>query len=206
MTAAPPPIASVVRESSSTKFLYADALPIAKKFVTFLERHCTRIIIAGSLRRQKQLVSDIEILFIPKLVTMPDPGDLFGTRVPVPATDPALAALLASNVITKRPKTNGQFTWGPENKLAIHIASGIPVDFFATTEEKWWNALVVRTGPKELNKKIAGAALKIGWEWHAYGSGFTRGEGKSSIDRVIVKSERDVFDHVSLPYQEPKAR
>jgi len=207
VTAAPPPVASVVKESSRKEFLYADALPVAKKFVQFLEPHCTRIIIAGSLRRQKQLVSDIEILFISKITRAKDPQDLFGERmVEVSAAGMAIDALLRSGVIAKRPSKTGYFTWGPENKLAIHVATGIPVDFFATTEDKWCNALVMRTGPKDLNKSIAGTARKIGWEWHACGNGFTRGEGKSSIDRVVVKSEHDVFQHVGLPYREPKDR
>lgn len=205
--AAPPVHLPIVKESSSTKFLYADAMPIAKRFVQFLERHCTRIVIAGSLRRQKQLVSDIEILFISKITSAPDPQDLFGDRkIQVSAAGLAIDALLASGVLEKRQNTRGSETWGPLNKLGRHVASGIPVDLFETTEDKWWNALVVRTGPKELNKKIAGAALGMGWEWHAYGNGFTRGDGKSSIDRFVAKSEHDVFQHVGLPYQEPKDR
>lgn len=197
----------IVKESTSSQFLYADAMPIAKKFIQFLERHCTRVIIAGSLRRQKQLVSDIEILFISKITSAPDPQDLFGERkIQVSAAGIAIGALLVSGVLEKRLNSRGSETWGPQNKLGRHVASGIPVDLFETTEEKWWNVLVVRTGPKELNKKIAGAALKMGWEWHAYGSGFTRGEGKSSIDRVIAKTEQDVFHHVGLPYQEPNDR
>src|ERR1700730_4725884 len=105
MTAAP--LAAVhlpiVRETASTQFLYADAMPIAKKFVAFLERHCTRIIIAGSLRRQKQLVSDIEILFISKITRTKDPQDLFGERtIEASAAGIAIGALLVSGVIEKR--------------------------------------------------------------------------------------------------------
>lgn len=33
---------------------------------------------------------------------------------------------------------------------------------------------MVRTGPAELNRRIASTAIAMGWEWHAYGSGFTR--------------------------------
>ena len=215
--AAPPVHLPIVKESASTQFLYADAMPIAKKFVQFLERHCTRIIIAGSLRRQKQLVSDIEILFISKITSAPDPQDLFGDRrIQVSAAGIAIGALLVSGVIEKRLNSRGSETWGPQNKLGRHVYSGIPVDLFETTEEKWWNALVLRTGPAERkdangriiggNVAIASAAKRIGWSWHAYGSGFTRGDGKSSIDRVVVKSEQDVFQHVGLPYQEPKDR
>jgi DNA polymerase/3'-5' exonuclease PolX len=209
MTAAPPALVHlpVVKESTLTKFLYADAMPIAQKFVRFLERYCTRIAIAGSLRRNRNLVSDIEILFISKITSAPDPQDLFGDRkIEVSAAGLAIGALLVSEVITKRQNVKGRESWGPKNKLAVHVASGIPVDLFETTEKNWWNALVVRTGPADLNRKIASAAIARGWEWHAYGNGFTRGDGKSLIDRFVVKSEQDVFHHVGLPYQEPKDR
>src|SRR5438270_13392301 len=44
-----------IAEVGVSKFLYADAMEVAQKFVAFLERFCTRIVIAGSLRRKKQL-------------------------------------------------------------------------------------------------------------------------------------------------------
>lgn len=51
-------------------------------------------------------------------------------------------------------------TWGDKNKLAIHIPSGIHVDFFATTERAWHNYLVCRTGGAENNIAISTAAQK----------------------------------------------
>lgn len=187
--------------SPARTFAYADALPIAHKFVAFLGRHCTRCVIAGSLRRRKLFVSDIEILFVPKIITIDDPGDMFGGKVAISSTAGAIFALLASDTIAKRPNKNGSFTWGPENKLAVHRASGIPVDLFSTTEENFWNALVVRTGPADSNVAIASAAKRIGWQWHAYGNGFTRGR---EVKRVA--SEREVFEHVGLEYKEPHLR
>lgn len=186
-------------ESSSSKFLYADAMEVAQKFVEFLEPHCTRIVIAGSLRRKKQLVSDIEILFVTKQGVTMEPGDLFGPRqVAAWRADLALEALLNTGVIEKRLNKNEHPTWGEKNKLAVHVASGIPVDFFATTEDCFFNALVVRTGPAALNREIATRAIERGWEWHAYGNGFTRAR-----ETKRVKCERDVFEHVGLPYKEP---
>jgi DNA polymerase/3'-5' exonuclease PolX len=86
-----------------SKHLYADAMPIAQKFVTFLERHCTRIVIAGSLRRKRQMVSDIEILFISKITSVPDPQDLFGdSPMEVSSAGLAISALLVSGVIQSR--------------------------------------------------------------------------------------------------------
>jgi DNA polymerase (family 10) len=181
------------------RFLRADALPIAQKFIAFLENRCHRVVIAGSLRRRKETVKDIEILFVPKTITVPDPNDMFGGRISAPATDAAIAALLETRIIAKRPNVKGNFTWGPENKLAVHIDTGIAVDFFATDEDRFWNALFVRTGPADLNKEVASRALARGWNWHAYGDGFTRG----TREHKKVRSERDVFNHVELPYQEP---
>ena len=192
-----PPVAAVY----DRRFPYADAFSVAQKFVAFLGRHCTRCVIAGSLRRRKQFVSDIEILFVPKIITIDDPGDMFGGKMSISSTEAAITALLNSGTIETRPNKNGVLTWGGQNKLAIHCATGIPVDLFATTEENFWNALVVRTGPADSNKRIASAAIARGWNWHAYGNGFTRGR-----ETKIVKSEREVFEHVGLPYLEPEKR
>jgi hypothetical protein len=59
----------------------------------------------------------------------------------------------------------------------------------------WWNYLVCRTGPKESNIAISSAAKKRGWDWNPYGSGFSRN------GRIVeMKSERDVFKFVGLPW------
>lgn len=194
-------MSATATEPVKTKFAYADAYPIAQKFVAFLERHCTRCVIAGSLRRKRQLVSDIEILFVPKLTVIDDPNDMFGAKIQVSSAGAAITALLKSGAIAKRPNKNGDFTWGAQNKLAVHVASGIPVDLFETIEDCFWNALVVRTGPAESNVRIASAAKRSGWNWHAYGNGFTRGR-----ESKIVKCERDAFDHVQLPFLAPEER
>lgn len=188
-------------EVAEKRYRHAEALFIAEKFVAFLARHCTRIAIAGSLRRRKPAVSDIEILFVPKLTKITDFGDMFGASVEVSAAGVAIDALLGGEIIAKRENKNGTFTWGTQNRLAVHVETGIPVDFFATTEENWFNALVVRTGPAASNKAIASAAIALGWHWMAYGNGFTRGR-----EIKVVKSERDAFEHVGLPYLPPEKR
>lgn len=189
----------------SPRFLRADALPIAQKFIEFLDRHCHRCVIAGSIRRRRETVKDIEILFVSKMISVPDVTDMFQGTVTVSAGERAIETLLRCGVIAKRPNAKGGFTWGPQNKLASHVASGIAVDFFSTSEECFWNSLFVRTGPAELNKLVAQRALDRGWHWHAYGDGFTRTSGLR-VERKRVASERDVFNHVELDYQEPWER
>jgi hypothetical protein len=58
-------------------------------------------------------------------------------------------------VLTKRKNKNGVTTWGTLNKLATHATSGIGVDLFATTHDRWFVSLVVRTGSKETNLSLA---------------------------------------------------
>lgn len=90
------------------------------------------------------------------------------------------------------------------NKLAIHAASGISVDFFATTEKCWWNSMVVRTGGKQSNLNITTAAQRQGYSFEAYGSGF-RKLGHPE-EHYPTTSEADVFEFVGLPYLKPEDR
>jgi hypothetical protein len=63
------------------------------------------------------------------------------------------------------------------------------------------DVLVVRTGGKVTNQRIAMAAIKKDWHLQAYGAGFSTPQGD-----VICKSERDVFELVGLRYLEPWQR
>jgi DNA polymerase/3'-5' exonuclease PolX len=179
------------------------ALGVAEKFVQFLKPHCAKILVAGSLRRRKQLVSDIEILFIPRFLSEKDPGDLFGATRMSNATERAIAALLAAGVLTKRPNVNGVDAWGAKNKLGVHAATGIGVDLFTATPENWPNYLVCRTGGAENNVRICNAAIACGWKWNPYGDGFSR---VNPAETHVVQSEREVFGFVGLPYLEPWER
>lgn len=184
------------------------ALALARKLVHLLAPCCERIEIAGSLRRRKPEVGDIEILYVPRQVEAPDPNDLFGDKkIFVNAIDVALAMLIKMGKLEKRPKTDGSLTWGPQIKLARAIATGIPVDFFAADRDNWFNLLVCRTGSKENNILISQGADKLGWEWKPYTVGFI--SKPNAIGERFVKrcrSERDVFEGAGLPYREPWER
>lgn len=187
------------------KFSRADALAVVRALLPFLQPHCQRLIVAGSLRRRKSEVGDIELLFIPKITLAPDPSDLFVKLVEINEMDQAIERLITAGILVKRQKANGTETWGNQNKLAIHQASGIPIDFFATSQECWFNYLVCRTGGAVNNTTIAATAKALGWQWNPYGTGFSRSSG---LGRKIhsVHSEREVFEFVGLPYLEPWER
>jgi DNA polymerase/3'-5' exonuclease PolX len=175
------------------------ATEAAQEITVALHGVCHRIEIAGSLRRRKFHVGDVEILYIPifedRKVDL-----LFWENVNL--AEEAIERLLCEGVIEKRVLAKGKKAWGSWNKLALHKASGIPLDLFRATQENWYNYLVCRTGPASSNTRIASEALKRGWKWNPYGAGFSHRTGKTHQ----VHSEAEVFEFVGLPYLSPERR
>jgi len=189
------------------KYPYGQAKAIADELVQRLATSCERIEIAGSLRRLRNNVGDIEILYIPKFSKYIPAGELLEAETLKNLADSILDELLSAGIISKRKTSLDRAVWGESNKLALHAETGIPVDFFATTENCWSNYLVCRTGPAESNMRIASIAKARGWKWHPYGPGFSRRIGALQPDEwFIVGSEKDVFDFVGIPFLPPEKR
>jgi DNA polymerase/3'-5' exonuclease PolX len=185
------------------KYTYAEAYAVAMDLVSALSPFCDRITIAGSLRRRKTVVGDVEILYIGKQQTASDPNLLFGFTTENKA-DYKILSLETSGIFRRRLNVNGLTTYGLKNKLMVHCDSGIPIDLFSATEENWWNYLVCRTGPAESNIRIATAAKDKGFKWNPYGAGFS---GRLHPNKIYpMRSEREVFEFVGLEYKEPWQR
>jgi DNA polymerase/3'-5' exonuclease PolX len=178
-----------------TRYPLAEARAVALAIAMRLRPVCERLVIAGSIRRQRPDVGDIELLAIPKVVPAKDPGDFFGS-LNVNLLDQSLDSLIAGGYLARRLNATGGTTYGPQNKLLVHVASGIPLDVFSTTPECWANALVCRTGPAESNTAIAIMARGRGWSWNVYGPGFT-----NRINGYVLPmtTEAGVFAFVGLP-------
>ena len=158
---------------------------IARDLVYYLTPGVNHVVIAGSIRRQKPEVGDIELLVIPRANYL----------------DKILDDLMMQGILAMRLNKRGHRVYGAKNKLMVHVPSGIGVDIFSTDEVCWPVALVVRTGGEKSNKRIATTALRRGYRFHAYGSGFSTPEGY-----IVCHSEREVFEAVDLPYREPWER
>lgn len=103
---------------------------IAGQLVRELSPACRRILVAGSLRRGRPQIGDIEIVAI-------SDGDAL-----LDATD----AWLASREVSKRLKSNNTaIAWGARFRAMVWC--GVPVDLFVTTPEQWGLISVIRTGP-----------------------------------------------------------
>ena len=165
------------------------ARAIAEELKGLLESACERITIAGSIRRRKPFVGDIEILAIPKF------------ECGIDQLDREIGALFVKGILDYRRNKLGSAVYGEKNKLLLHKPSGIGIDVFSTDAECWPVALVVRTGGARTNKRIAYTALRKGWRFRAYGDGFDTPDG-----HISCKTEQEVFEAVGLPYLVPEQR
>lgn len=119
---------------AATKMPYDYALGIAEHLVSKLQPGCERILIAGSLRRRKPEVGDIELVATPKLTTA---LDMFGEPIAGmerSGLDDQLA-MLATEGYTKNGAKYKQFTY-----------HGASVDLFIASPETWGCVATIRTG------------------------------------------------------------
>lgn len=184
---------TIARPVPKPRWPLAHAKGAAEELRQYLAGYCLpeRFCIAGSVRRLRPQVGDLELLYIPRAPLLEV------------SFDDALDLALRTGRLSRRENKVGRDTWGPLIKLARHVATGLPVDLFAATPENWWNYLVCRTGPKESNLRIATAARLRGWKWEPYSSGFVREDGS---ERYAARSEAEVFEFVGLKYVAPEDR
>jgi len=175
----------------------AELKPIADELVVRLKPSCERIEIAGSIRRERPLVGDIELVAIPRFEERDRPaqGTLFGPERPSRKERASLLwdAVDALGVTcTKRGPVYRQFQW-----------RGVRVDVYTCERGNWGWILFHRTGPGYLRAKIGsmfvdrGYAAVDGWIWDARGL---------SIDRVPTPEEADVFRLLGIPELPPDRR
>lgn len=186
---------------------FYEAMDAAERLRDLLSGHCSRIDIAGSLRRARAAaVGDIEIVAIgamhPSLET-----DLFGDPLPaVNLLEQRTAQLLAGGTITYAPDYDTRKApWGPKYKRFVY--EDIPVDLFIVTPATWAVQFIIRTGPAAFSKAMVTPTTQGGlmppYLEVRGGTLHHRGSGHEIIATV---EERDVFRLYHLPDLEPTQR
>jgi DNA polymerase/3'-5' exonuclease PolX len=166
-----------------------EAKTIADRVVARLAPHCDRIQIAGSIRRQKADVGDIEIVAIPKTFG----GDLFGGDGPRSRSPGFVDVVLGlGRVLAGKPAT-GKY-------IKLSIPDGIQLDLFTATSENWGHILAIRTGSATYSHEV----LAKGWVRAGYHS--MEGMLCSKAHKIPVREERDLFNLIGLPWVEPQGR
>lgn len=146
------------------RYPHRDVYQAAQHLVRLLEPACMQIVIAGSLRRGRAMVKDIEIVAAPKPAQeAPRFGDR--DRRSTTALDRTLEELEQSNTITRNVAADpALWKWGPRYKKLAMILNGqkLPylVDLFIVLPPAQWGPIVaIRTGPNDFNQAIMGQVL-----------------------------------------------
>jgi DNA polymerase/3'-5' exonuclease PolX len=181
------------------------ARPVAEQIRTALASACARIEIAGSLRRRKETVGDIEIVCLPITDT-----DLFGdTLATSGALDRALACLVASGRLAWDTvlKRNGN----RYKRFVVPPLGGAGLDLFIAERDNWGNILAIRTGSAEfssaiMKKRSRGGYLpdelrqEAGYLWRL--SGIVPKE----VTRLACPTEEAFFETLGVPWLPPEKR
>ncbi|OUC96597.1 DNA polymerase/3'-5' exonuclease PolX [Streptosporangium minutum] len=127
-------------EQTSARVHTGVAMDLAERIIASLSAE--RIAYAGSLRRMKDTIGDIDILAVGPASLMDD----FKSR-------PYVAEVIASG----------------EKKTSIRTTEGIQVDLRVVPAESWGAAMQYFTGSKEHNVHLREITVKKGWKLSEYG-------------------------------------
>ncbi|HXI16215.1 MAG TPA: hypothetical protein VNM48_07575 [Chloroflexota bacterium] len=142
----------------------AEAEAIAQELVGRLALACSRLEIAGSIRRRRPDVGDIELVAVPRR-DAPVITDLFGTRhdgPPVNLLDALCLELLIKNELRDRPDKNGRPAFGERYKRLSY--KGVGLDLFSVFEPAQFGVIyTIRTGSAEFSQRLVTPRLMGGW-------------------------------------------
>lgn len=155
--------------------------------------------ICGSHRRQRPLSGDIDVLMtVPYILT---DDDLINSRTHY--LKDIVQALKNTNFIIDDLTSKGDTKYmgvciHPINQIARRI------DIRFVSYDSFYPALLYFTGSMMLNKLMRTIALEKGYTLNEYGI-YTLVSGSKS-NRLVVHSEKEIFDLLGLLYLEPKDR
>jgi DNA polymerase (family 10) len=153
-------------------------LPLAADIIEQIKRNVNvkKISIAGSLRRMKDTIKDIDIL-----ATSSNPHDVMKSFIHLPHV---------RNVLMHGP-----------TKSSIVTNEGIQVDLRVVEEESFGAAMAYFTGSKEHNIRLRELAVKKGLKINEYGV-FREKDNK----KIGGKDEEDIYKVLGLQYIPPELR
>lgn len=171
----------------------AQAQKYAAHFVQWLAPYCDRIEIAGSIRRERPVCGDVDLVCIPKTEIT---RDLLGVTGARNLLWEFLRAYVASG------KAKFQSGGDQPGKFAILILPKCQLDVYFATESTWGSILIQRTGSKEHNIWLATRARARGREWKPYEGLYDPEENHMAHFR----EEQDLYAALGLEMIEPKNR
>ena len=190
-----------------------EAMAAATSFMSLINPACERMEIAGSLRRGKAEVHDIEIVAKPKLMyvtvsvldVLANGGGTYCDRL----KDRMQSLLLEGIVNADRPrKDQKKNPFGPKYyrinfnyySRKLMLEKEYPIDLFVVLPPAQWGVIyLIRTGSADFSHWIVQQGYK-------YGIHFVDGHMEMQNMVLDTPEENDVFNYLKIPYREPKYR
>jgi DNA polymerase (family 10) len=171
------------RRTYASKHLLSDALRAAEPLLENLRGHpeVIRCSAAGSLRRFKEVIGDIDLLASSK-----KPADVIEFFVS------------QSDII--------KITAKGETKASAILEGGIQCDLRVVSDREFPFALAYFTGSKEHNIVMRQRAIQRGLRLNEYGLFKSKEETRDPKLLVSCKSEEEIFEKLDLPCIEPELR
>ena len=172
-----------------------DAETIANKVRTHILPAMDRVEIAGSIRRRKDIVGDIEICGIPA-----DRAKLIG-----------LLADLGEHI---KPGVPGAVPWTPKVEakyLRVRLAEGMNLDVFLGTPENWGGLFMMRTGSGASpdGNAFHGFIPGIFGRWKKLSGGGRMTDCMPTMptgEQLHIPEEQDFFDILEMNFVPPEQR
>ena len=114
-----------------------DAEKLAREIVEHIRPLCERLEVAGSIRRKKSEVRDVDLVLIPKPLSW-------------------------HRIIATLQRTMDAEVLKRGNSIAQLSIKGVNVDLYVATAKTWGALLLIRTGSAEHNIKLSTLARKKG--------------------------------------------
>jgi len=171
------------RRLYASKHLLSDALRVAEPILESLRQHpdVIRCSVAGSLRRWKEVIGDIDFLASSK--------------------KPAVVI----DFFTQQPGIIDVTAKG-DTKASVILEGGIQSDLRVVSDKEYPFALAYFTGSKEHNIVMRQRAIARGLRLNEYGLFKSKEETRDPKLRVPCKDEPDIFEKLGLAYVPPELR
>jgi DNA polymerase (family X) len=167
----------------ASKHLLSDAWAAAELLLEDLRAHpgVIRSSAAGSLRRSKEVIGDIDLLASSK------------------NPDAVIASFVAQPDILKVAARG-------ETKASVILRSGIQCDLRVVNDREFPFALAYFTGSKEHNIVMRQRALQRGWRLNEYGLFKSKTETRDPKLLVPCRDEAEIYAKLDLPFVPPERR
>jgi len=183
---------------------------LAAEVLELLRPACTRLAVAGSIRRRRPDVGDLEVVAIPRYESRLQSAQVglfeYFSLPPIEVNllDERCAGLLLDGTFAKRLDKHGRPAVGERYKRLTFHDFGL--DLFITTPPQFGVILTIRTGPAEYSHRLVTSTREGGLlpAWLQVQDGALR--HRSTGEVIPTPTEESFYAAIQQPYLEPWRR